>query len=61
MPELHLKQPGFTYRTWRPFTKHCERMKKFKEIGGLNYIYKKKLDKAYFTHDAAYAYINWYS
>ena len=33
-------------------------MKKFKETGGLNYIYKKELDKAYFTHDAAYAYIN---
>ena len=22
MPEMHLRQPGFTYRTCRPFTKN---------------------------------------
>ena len=22
MPEMHLKQPGFTYSAWRPFTKN---------------------------------------
>ena len=26
MPELHLKQPGFTYSTCGPITKHCERI-----------------------------------
>ena len=26
MPELHLKQPGFTYCTWESFTKHRERI-----------------------------------
>ena len=26
MPELHLKQPGFTYSTCEPFTKHRERI-----------------------------------
>ena len=26
MPELDLKQPGFTYSTCGPFTKHCERI-----------------------------------
>ena len=31
MPELHLKQPGFTYSACGPFTKHRERIKKFKE------------------------------
>ena len=28
------------------FTKHRERIKKFKETGNLNYIYKNKLDEA---------------
>ena len=31
MPELHLKKPGFTYRACGPFTKHCERIQKFKQ------------------------------
>ena len=36
MPELHLKQPGFTYSACGPFTKHCERIQKFRETGDLN-------------------------
>ena len=28
MPEMHLRQPGFTYSTCGPFTKHKERIKK---------------------------------
>ena len=31
MPELHLKQPGFTYSACKPFTKHCERIKNLEE------------------------------
>ena len=27
-PELHLKQPGFTYSACGPFTKHRERIQK---------------------------------
>ena len=34
MPELHLKQPGFTYSASWPFTKH-ERIQKFRETGNL--------------------------
>ena len=30
MSELHLKLPGFTYSVWGPFTKHRERIQKFK-------------------------------
>ena len=30
MPEMHLNQPGFTYSACGPFTKHAERIKKFK-------------------------------
>ena len=29
MPELHLKQPGFTYSACEPFTKYRERIQKF--------------------------------
>ena len=54
MPEMHLKQPGFTYSACGPFTKNKERIQKFKDTGDTNYIYKNKLDKAGFTHDMAY-------
>ena len=39
MPELHLKQPGFTYRPFGPFTKHSERIQKFRETGNLKILY----------------------
>ena len=54
MPEMHLKQPGFTYSACGQFTKNKERIQKFKEMGDTNYIYKNKLDKASFQHDMAY-------
>ena len=31
MPEIHLKQSGFTYSACGPFTKNKERIQKFKE------------------------------
>ena len=55
MPELHLKQPGFTDSACGPFTKHCERIQKFRETGTLKHLYKNKLDKACFAHDPAYS------
>ena len=54
MPEMDLKQPGFTSSVCGPFTKNKERIQKFKETGDTNYIYKNKLDKACFQHDMAY-------
>ena len=33
MPEMHLKQPGFTYSACRPFIKNKERIQKFKGTG----------------------------
>ena len=54
MPEMHLKQPGFTYSTCGPFTKNKERIQKFKETGDTSYIYKNELDKACFQHGIAY-------
>ena len=51
MPEMHLKQPGFTYSACGPFTKNKESIQKFKGTGGTNYIYKNEFDKTYFQHD----------
>ena len=55
MPEMYLRQPQFTYNACGPFTKHKQRIQKFKETGDTNYIYKNELDKACFVHDAAYS------
>ena len=55
MPEIHLRQPQFTYSACGPFTKHEQRIQKFKETGDTNSIYMNELDKACFTHDAAYS------
>ena len=55
MPEMHLRQPQFTYSACVPFTKHKKRIQKFKETRDTNYIYKNELDKACFVHDAAYS------
>ena len=53
MPEMHLRQPRFTYSACGPFTKNKERIQKFKETGDKDYIYKNELDKACFQHDIA--------
>ena len=54
MPEMHLRQPLFTYSACGPFTKSKERIQKFKKTGDTKYIYRNELDKAYFQHDMAY-------
>ena len=54
MPEMHLKQPGFTYSACGPFTKNKERIKKLMQTGNADFIYKNELDKACFQHDMAY-------
>ena len=55
MPEMHLRQPQFVYSACRPFTRHKERIKKFKQTGDTRYIYRNELNKACFQHDSAYA------
>ena len=55
MPDLHLKQPGLIYSACGPFTKHRERIQKFREIGNLQHLYRNELDKTCFSHDAAYS------
>ena len=54
MPEVHLKQSGFTYIAYRTFTKDKERTQTFKEKRRESYIYKNELDKACFPHIKAY-------
>ena len=54
MPEMHLKQPGFTYSVCGPFTKNKEIIQKFKDTGDSSYIYRNELDKACFQHYMAY-------
>ena len=51
MPEIHLRQPGFTYSACGQFTKNKERIQKFKETRDSWYIYQNKLDKACFQHN----------
>ena len=55
MPEMHLRQPQFVYSACRPFTRHKERIKEFKQTGDTHYIYRNELDKACFQHDSDYA------
>ena len=54
MPEMHFKQPSFTYSACGPFTKSTERIEKFMETGNTDFIYKNELNKACFQHDMAY-------
>ena len=54
MPEMHLKQPGFTYGACGPFTKNKERIQKFIETGDTSCVYKNVLDKASFQHGMVY-------
>ena len=54
IPEMHLKQPGFTYSDCGPFTKNKERIEKFMQTGNTDFIYKNEFDKACFRHDMVY-------
>ena len=54
MPEMHLKQLGFTYSACGPFNKNKERVEKFMQTGNTDFFYKNELDKARFQHDLAY-------
>ena len=54
MPELHLKQPGFTYSACGPFTRNIEIIAKFMQAVNIDFIYRNELDEACFRHDMAY-------
>ena len=40
MPESHFKQPRFTYSACGAFTKHRERIKKFRETCNVKHLYR---------------------
>ena len=48
MPEMHLKQPGFTYSAFGPFTRNKKRIEKLLQSGNSDFIYRNELDKACF-------------
>ena len=54
LPELHLKQAGFTYSACGPFTKNKERIERFMQTRKTDFIYINELDKACFQHDMAH-------
>ena len=54
MPEMQLRQLGFTYSACEPFTENRQIIKKFMRTGDTNYIYKNELAKACFQHGIAY-------
>ena len=54
LPEMHLKQRGFTYSICNPFTKNKERIEKLMQSGNTDFIYKNELDQACFQHDMAH-------
>ena len=54
MPEMDLKQPGFTYSACGPFTKNKERIEKFIHAENTNIIDENELDKACYQQDMGY-------
>ena len=54
MPEIHLKQHGFTYSACGQFTKNKGRIEKFMQTRNTDFIGKNDLHKAHFQHDTGY-------
>ena len=54
MPEMDLKQPGFTYSACGPFTRNKERIGKFMQTGNADFIYRNELDKTCCQRNVAY-------
>ena len=48
MPEIHLKQHGFTYSACGQFTKNKGRIEKFMQTRNTDFICKNDLHKAHF-------------
>ena len=51
MPQMYLKQRGFTCSACGQFTRNKKRIERFMQTGNTDFIYKNELDKAYFQHD----------
>ena len=53
MPEIHLRQPRFTYSACEPFTKTRKDYKSLKKLEHLRHIYQIGLNKLCFQHGMA--------
>ena len=53
MPEMHLKQSGFTYSASGPFARNKESIEKFMPTRNTDFTYRNELDKACFQHNMA--------
>ena len=51
VPDMHLRQPRFTYSACESFTKNKERIKKIIETGDSRYIYQNELGKVCFQYN----------
>ena len=49
MPDMHLKQPGFTYCACGPFTKNKGRIEKFMQTGNTDFFIKMNLIRLVFN------------
>ena len=49
MPEMHLKQPSFTYSACGSFTKNKERIEKFMQTGNIDFLIKMNLIRLVFN------------
>ena len=48
MPEMHLKQTGFTYSACGPFTKNKKRIEQFIQTGYTDFICRNELENTCF-------------
>ena len=53
VPEMHVRQSGFTYSICVPFTKNKKRIQKFKETVDSRFIYQNEQDKFCLQHGMA--------
>ena len=56
LPEMHLKQPEFTYSAYGLCTENKQSIKKFKETWDSRYIYQNEVDNIRLQHDEVYGY-----
>ena len=51
VPDMHLRQPRFTYSACELFTKNKKRIKKIIETGDSSYIHQNELGKVCFQYN----------
>ena len=48
-PELHVRQPGFTYIACESYLEHCESTEKFRKTDHIKHLYRNELDNFFFS------------